>query len=70
MDPIVTMKFLLFTWLIDTQSLKILYYSPIMVYNSEKECVQGLQSTRETHERSYLHNMKIRGVCLPAGLSQ
>jgi hypothetical protein len=69
MVPIVTIKFLLFTWLIDEQSLRILYYAPIMVYNSEKECVQGLQRTREAHERSYLYNIKIRGVCLNAGIT-
>jgi hypothetical protein len=69
MDPIVTIKFLLITWLIDVQSLKILYYAPMMVYSSEQECIHGLQKTREAHERSYAYNLKIRGVCISAGTS-
>jgi hypothetical protein len=69
MDPIVTIKFLMITWLIDVQSLKVLYFAPIMVHSSEQECLSTLKQTRETHERSYAYTLKIRGICVSAGTS-
>jgi hypothetical protein len=70
MDPIVTIKFLLITWLLDVQSLNVLYHSPMIVYSSEQECLHGLHKTREAHERSYAYHLKIRGLCVSAGTSQ
>jgi hypothetical protein len=69
MDPIVTIKFLLVTWLIDPQSLAVHYFAPMVVYSSEQECIHSLQKTREVHEKSYAYKLKIRGICVSAGTS-
>lgn len=67
MGTILTTKVVLVAWMLDVSTLKVHYFMPLIVKNSDIECRQALSDIQEVHKRGYNYNLVIRGACLPAG---